>query len=825
MTGVATDRRNLVERGLEGLSLDAADHANTLLAGAKAALVRRDFRLAWLLADRLLRLIGDREAIPLLLRSAALAALGQPAEARADIEAAARIDPHHLLVAQILLRDPDGAKRQQGGRVLLAAGPDNPLFTDAMAAMAREQQAVVLARKVGDGVSISVWWRGAAPPALAITDGTTRTPMILPQAGSAAPKTGFDHRVEAHLDWPDAALAIAIEGPGDVLIEPSLLYRTGVTQTADPAPKVSENQPSLKNPPSRLLVIVPIYDDALATRACLDSLGPALPDDRPCRIVIVDDAGPSPDIRVLIAEIERDGRFDLVKNALNLGFAASVNRALAMRLADEDVVILNADTILPPGAIGHLIATAEQDDRIGTATPLSNNGEDTSVPRRFLPNPLLSAERIAALDRLAWQANGTSAIDMPNGVGFCLFVKAAVVEAVGPLPLDYGRGYYEDVAFCLKAAAAGFRNVCATGVYIGHAGARSFRGEKQGLIRRNLARLSQAFPAYRDAAKAFETSDPLRPALAAIEMLDASEATGLRLVFVPSDCPRDMARVWASHLPTDASRSLLVQLGRDAEDTFSIRAADGDFPQNLRLTNREWHDFIADAARRQTISEVLLVDPAAEAGEDLAVLLGMDVPIKIILASVLMARRSPPHWIAEKMDVHVATPALAAIARIAGWPEPKSTIDPSFEAKNALPRSGRVLAIRTLHFDKEARACLAALRSGIRKRGLDLGLALLGREDGDLALMTASRLWVSGEIKSEDIGRWVDFAAASALVLLDRGYGLASPDCAAAASAGIPFACFDPRLEGSSGWLRLDPLADADAIADRIIRWTTTFAG
>ena len=46
---------------------------------------------------------------------------------------------------------------------------------------------------------------------------------------------------------------------------------------------------------------------------------------------------------------------------------------------------------------------------------------------------------------------------MPSGVGFCLYITRAGMEAVGQLSEIYSRGYYEDVDFCLKAHEMGLR--------------------------------------------------------------------------------------------------------------------------------------------------------------------------------------------------------------------------------------------------------------------------------------------------------------------------------------------------------------------------------
>ena len=180
------------------------------------------------------------------------------------------------------------------------------------------------------------------------------------------------------------------------------------------------------------------------------------------RLIVIDDASPNPGLRVWLDFQAASRKIEFIRNERNLGFAVSVNRALAL-CPDGDVLLLNSDTLAPPSSLDRLAEVAYSTQDIGTVTPLSNNGELTSFPQPYVVNPLGSPEEVARLDALALQANGAASVDLPNGIGFCLYITRACLDAVGPLPEIYARGYYEDVEFCLRAREKGFRNVCAVG--------------------------------------------------------------------------------------------------------------------------------------------------------------------------------------------------------------------------------------------------------------------------------------------------------------------------------------------------------------------------
>ena len=95
-------------------------------------------------------------------------------------------------------------------------------------------------------------------------------------------------------------------------------------------------------------VIVPVYGDYAATKACLDALE-AEGSRMAKHVTVVDDCSPDGDIRAMTEERAQRGLFTLVRNEENLGFARSANRALE-HIAQCDVPLLNSDTVLPRGA-------------------------------------------------------------------------------------------------------------------------------------------------------------------------------------------------------------------------------------------------------------------------------------------------------------------------------------------------------------------------------------------------------------------------------------------------------------------------------------------
>jgi O-antigen biosynthesis protein len=264
-------------------------------------------------------------------------------------------------------------------------------------------------------------------------------------------------------------------------------------------------------------VIVPVYGDYVATQACLEGLMRELDKESQHRAIVVNDASPDDRIRELVEGLVPRRNLRVLTNPRNLGFVGTINRAL-QEIPSGDVVLLNADTIIPHDLIARLSAAARLSPDIGTVTPLSNNGEFTSFPLPNRSNAVGSVADIETLDRITAQVNADGVIDIPNGIGFCLYITRGCLDAVGALSEDYHRGYLEDVDFCLRARQRGFRHVCATSIFVGHAGTRSFGKHKRSLVVRNLEIIERRFPLYRGECAVFMQVDPLKAARQAIEL-------------------------------------------------------------------------------------------------------------------------------------------------------------------------------------------------------------------------------------------------------------------------------------------------------------------
>ena len=256
-------------------------------------------------------------------------------------------------------------------------------------------------------------------------------------------------------------------------------------------------------------VVVPVYNAPDDVRQCVASVLTHLRPD--VRLVLIDDASPHPGVATFFEElhVRAHPQVVLLRNEVNLGFTGTANRG--MGLSRADVILLNSDTIVTAGWLDALMHGAATDHRIGTITPFSNNAEICSFPDFCVANawPVTADPDLVAAAMLA--AAVPTYPDLPTGVGFCMFVRRALLDAIGDFDAVFGLGYGEENDFCLRAAAAGWRNVLADNAFVVHTGGRSFEGQKAWLGPRNLALLLERHPHYLEMVQAYIAADPLRP--------------------------------------------------------------------------------------------------------------------------------------------------------------------------------------------------------------------------------------------------------------------------------------------------------------------------
>ena len=674
------------------------------------------------------------------------------------------------------------------------------------------------------GARLQGWVAGLdrAQPSIDVEFGDGRQVTIPISFDSAVCGNGDGLRASFSLPT-DPSLPVVVRGHvGLVSSAPTIIY-----------PEISASSVTDKSldPYSILSVIIPTYGDPDSLAACLEALSERSA--RDIKFVVIDDASPV----VAVAELGR--RFCKNTNGVyhrsrvNGGFAASVNLGLSF-CPRGDVLLLNSDVILPEGALARLRAAARSAPDIGTVSPLSNDCGETGFPDPLHANPLLDAADHVGVDRAAQAANPGQVIDLLATLGSCLYVTQTALERVGPLSPLYGRGYYEDVDFCLRVRQAGLRNVAACDVYVSHKGGRSFGSEKRALVARNHVVLKRRFPAFELDDVVFDFADPLRMVRAAIEerlrpgldhaVIVVGRAAGCDAMF------DERIKVWRA-----SARPVLLMRwrGSDHRVEIDIGVPEGPGPRSLRfgLTNDGIERVLAYLKPLDGI-EVEVLEPQDLPSGLVQLLNELDRPLAVLIESLASAATlvqepdAPPRsWHSSVFPHRPAPSRVVVIDRMAAaWLETTAVSRSSRPPSPNRPRKqgGEIskLGVSFAVIDAAAELFLLSLARILRRKGATT-LIVLGRAIDEHQLMSPGNVWVTGPLLGDDPGIIATQYGVEALLspyrtsmywhIEDLGNRLGVPICYFDWSAG--------RLAKAPADLALDHrLGDADACRN-IVAW------
>jgi GT2 family glycosyltransferase len=269
-------------------------------------------------------------------------------------------------------------------------------------------------------------------------------------------------------------------------------------------------------------VVVPVYAGLDDVERCLSSvIRHAATTTTPFELVVIDDASPDPAVTALVAataHAEHPFPVTVVHNEENLGFVASVN--IGFDAARDDVVVLNADTVVTEGWLDRL-ADAARGEGVATVTPLTNSGSICTLPPSIIEAFGLEGTRphIDECGELLARHGAGARPEIITGVGFCMYVTRAALDLCGRFDEDaFGRGYGEEVDFCLRATRLGLRHLVEDSTFVYHRGGVSFADQRDDRLRAASRLLHRRYRFFREANRREQASEPLAVSFAALEL-------------------------------------------------------------------------------------------------------------------------------------------------------------------------------------------------------------------------------------------------------------------------------------------------------------------
>ena len=625
-------------------------------------------------------------------------------------------------------------------------------------------------------------------------------------------------------------------------------------------------------------VVVPVYTGYAETLLCLERVL-ASTSRSDAELVVVNDASPDPQLCEALARLAQDGRITLLTSSVNLGFPGAANRGIRLH-PERDVVLLNSDTEVFSDWLDRLKLAAYSEDDVGTVTPLGETASIMSYPG--------GGDRVAAgldgaeTDRIAREVNVRRWIELPVGIGFCLYMRRSCLDEVGGFDEEsFGKGYGEENDFCLRARRLGWRHLGAANLFVAHRGGQSFGRSREMLIERNRRVLEALHPGYEALIAGFIETDPLLHARRAIDTHRLLKQARNPVLLVTSGVAGGVKRHVDLRQAELAAAGHTVLILRPAEhpgkDQVTLRTVDSQFENlayilpgevdllrelfaNLRLSHIELHHFVGVPVAalefvtglgvrykvfvhdyswvcpRITLlggNMVYCGEPSLEECENCVRTHGTGLEESLSVADL----RARSTRILERAN-DVIVPANDVRSRLAhyfpGLPIQVTGWEPSMQSRSQprVERSGRtrVAVIGAISIQKGYQVLLQCVRDAV-ERDLDLDFVVIGYTNDDAALLATGRVFISGPYVEDEIG---------ALLEREQCHSALFPSVAPetwcyalthAMSRGLPIVAFDlgaiaERLSGY-GAADLLPLSTRAAVINDALRALTqrTYSG
>jgi GT2 family glycosyltransferase len=213
-------------------------------------------------------------------------------------------------------------------------------------------------------------------------------------------------------------------------------------------------------------VVVVTRDGHEFTRLCLASLLGEIVSEQG-EVLLVDNGSTDGTVELLESAARGRPYVRLLAFPTNLGFARAVNAGLAAATGDV-VVLLNNDTVVPPGAIGRLLSHLD-DPAVGLVGCLTNRaGNEAELQTSYAT----FGEMLSVADELAAKRAG-EVTEIRTPTMFCVAFRRELLETVGVLDERFEIGSFEDEDYAVRVRAAGLRVVCAEDVFVHHFGQAS----------------------------------------------------------------------------------------------------------------------------------------------------------------------------------------------------------------------------------------------------------------------------------------------------------------------------------------------------------------
>lgn len=170
--------------------------------------------------------------------------------------------------------------------------------------------------------------------------------------------------------------------------------------------------------------------------------------------IIVVDNGSSQDVVDYLSGLESEGKIKLLLNDINYGFTFAVNQGINLAESGNDILILNNDALITPGAVEALQRAAYKLEKCGITVPQQVLPGGTKTISIHVPSA--KSEFDCDVNLSLHHANiknvpifhDGEVVELNFAPFFCVYIKRDVLDNSTGLDARLGRHYRSDRMFC-----------------------------------------------------------------------------------------------------------------------------------------------------------------------------------------------------------------------------------------------------------------------------------------------------------------------------------------------------------------------------------------
>ena len=232
-------------------------------------------------------------------------------------------------------------------------------------------------------------------------------------------------------------------------------------------------------------IIILTYNNLSLTKDCIESIFKYTEKDS-YETIVVDNASTDD----TVAYLKEQKNIKTIFNSENVGFPKGCNMGIQLASKDNDILLLNNDTIVTTNWLKNLKICLESDEKIGAVGAISNNN-DNLQGCDFTYDNFEDMQILAAKNNISDPKKWERKVCL---IGYCMLIKRSVLDQLGGLDEKYSPGYIEDNDLSLRIINLGYDLMLCHDAFIHHYLGTAFRKDQEKfnqLILKNRAYFEQ----------------------------------------------------------------------------------------------------------------------------------------------------------------------------------------------------------------------------------------------------------------------------------------------------------------------------------------------